>query len=300
MKWVKRIGIGLGAVVALLAMAVGGAYAYSGSRMSSTFDVPETPITVTADPAAIERGAHLGKVIGKCVECHGQDLGGTKFIDDPVLGSIAAPNLTAGKGGVLPAYTDAKLARAIRDGVGHDGRGLLIMPSEDWQGMADDDVAALIAWIRAQPPVDREHPKPNVKVVPRLLHVAGQINLMNAERIDHAQPRPVTMPVAETVEYGKYMANVGGCTGCHGPNLSGGKIPGTPPDWRPPSNITPGGIGSWTEADFFRALREGKRPAGAPIDSQMPWRMTRNMTDTEIRALWKYLRTVPAREYGNR
>ena len=77
-------------------------------------------------------------------------------------------------------------------------------------------------------------------------------------------------------------------------------IPGTPPDWKPAANITPAGVGHYTEADFFRALREGKRPGGAPIDPFMPFEYTRNLTDDEIRALWLYLRTVSPKPFGGR
>ena len=67
---------------------------------------------------------------------------------------------------------------------------------------------------------------------------------------------------------------------------------------KPASNITPAGIGSWTEADFLRALREGVRPGGTPIDPAMPVRYTKEMTDVELRAVWAYLQTVPAKAYG--
>jgi mono/diheme cytochrome c family protein len=105
----------------------------------------------------------------------------------------------------------------------------------------------------------------------------------------------------ETSEYGRYLSVVGGCVGCHGPGLSGGRVPGTPPNFPPAANITPAGaIGQWTEQDFFRALREGKRPNGAGIDPFMPWQATAKMSNEEVKALWLYLRTVPSRPYGNR
>jgi cytochrome c553 len=104
------------------------------------------------------------------------------------------------------------------------------------------------------------------------------------------------------VAYGKYLAVT--CTGCHGEGLSGGAIPGTPPDWPPAANLTPDeatGLGGWTEADFFRALREGKRPDGTDLQGDfMPWKLTAKMTDDEIRALWMYLQTLPAKAEGGR
>jgi mono/diheme cytochrome c family protein len=103
-----------------------------------------------------------------------------------------------------------------------------------------------------------------------------------------------------TPEYGHYLAITGGCTGCHGSGLSGGAIPGVPPDFPKARNISPTGIGSWSDEDFFRALREGKRPDGSTINPFMPWNDTKLMTDDEIRALLAYLRTVPPRPDGQR
>ena len=94
---------------------------------------------------------------------------------------------------------------------------------------------------------------------------------------------------------------VGGCKGCHGPTLSGGPIPGTPPEWKPAANLTPTGIGHYTEKDFFAALREGKRPSGTTIDTTyMPVRWTKLMTDDETRAVFMYLKTVAPKAYGGR
>jgi cytochrome c553 len=122
--------------------------------------------------------------------------------------------------------------------------------------------------------------------------------LLPAERIDHNAMHPTQVAAEPTARFGQYLA--AGCTGCHGPSLSGGKIPGAPPDWKPAANITPVGIGHYTEADFVTALRSGKRPGGTPIDTLMPWRLTREMSDVELRAIYAYLKTVPAREYGMR
>ena len=73
-----------------------------------------------------------------------------------------------------------------------------------------------------------------------------------------------------------------------------------PPGLPPASNLTPAGIGSWTEVDLTRALREGKRPDGSQLDEFMPWKVFRGMTDAEIHAVWLYLRSVPARPFGNK
>jgi mono/diheme cytochrome c family protein len=297
-KWVRRLGAvagGLGLLVATLAATV---WIVSSRQLVRTLDVPPRPLSVPRDSVTVARGAHLVDAIGKCADCHGEDLGGNVFIDDPGLGRIVAPNLTPG--GRLASYSDAEVARALRHGVAKDGRRLLIMPSSDYNAFSDEDASAVIAYVRSRPPVTRELPAHNLKFLARALMVTGQLPAFEADRIDHGRAPVARVAAATTAAYGKYLADAGGCTGCHGPGLSGGKIPGAPPDWKPAANLTPAGIGSWTEADFFRALREGRRPAGTAIDSLMPWPRAGRMTDDEIRAVWLYLRSVPPRQYGLR
>ena len=103
-----------------------------------------------------------------------------------------------------------------------------------------------------------------------------------------------------TADYGRYLA--ASCIGCHGDNLSGGRIAGGPPDWPPAANLTPHAtsrIGSWTEADFFTAMRKGVRPDGTPLNPAMPTAFGQ-FTDDETKALWLYLRSLPAAEMGVR
>jgi hypothetical protein len=93
---------------------------------------------------------------------------------------------------------------------------------------------------------------------------------------------------------------VGGCKGCHGPNLSGGKIASGDPAWPPAANLTPSGnLGRWTEHEFAQTLRTGKRPDGSTLNSAMHWKLAGQMTDEEMHAMWLYLRSVPARAFGN-
>ena len=103
-----------------------------------------------------------------------------------------------------------------------------------------------------------------------------------------------------TAEYGKYLADNAGCPSCHGPGLSGGKIPQAPPDTVPAANLTPTGLGQWTEADFVRTIRTGTRPDGRVLDTFMPWPYYSQMTDDELGAIWRYLQSVPPRPTGTR
>ena len=134
-----------------------------------------------------------------------------------------------------------------------------------------------------------------------LLFMTGKMALLPAELIDHEAPRPATPAPGPTVEYGAYLAS--GCVGCHGMTLSGGKIPGGPPGTPIPANITPDeetGIGSWTQEDFVRVLREGIRPDGRQVSEFMPVAATKEFTDMELAAIWEYLRTVEPKPFGSR
>ena len=300
MIWIRRIGVVLGVLVVVVALGAASVYAMSQSKLTAKYAVPdESPLTAPADPAVLARGEHVARAIGKCVECHATDLGGGTVIDAPPIGHVEATNLTTGKGGVLALYDDAALERAIRHGVGHDGRNLLIMPSDEYHNLSDEDVAAVIAYIRAQPPVDREHRAASVGPVIRVLWAAGKAYPATAERIAHDAPHRKSTPVGNTEEAGKYIA-ANGCSGCHGQTYSGGPIPGAPPEWKPAANITPTGIGAYSLADFTRLLRDGVRPSGVAVDTLMPVRATRLMTDEEIEAVYKFLRTVPPKAYGGR
>ncbi|HSL72057.1 MAG TPA: c-type cytochrome, partial [Longimicrobiales bacterium] len=168
---------------------------------------------------------------------------------------------------------------------------VLFMPAQEFAYFNDADVGALIAYIRSLPAVDNELPASKVGLLPRVLYLTRRFDLVPAERIDH-QARSTVVSAGVTREYGEYIAKTGGCFGCHGAALTGGRLPGAPPSHPPPTNITPAGIGDWSEADFIRAMRTGIRPDGRAIDPFMPWSAIGQLTDTELRALWLYLRSV--------
>lgn len=293
LRWTTRIG---GGVVGLVVVAAGAVYAMSERGMRQRFEVPAHAITVRTDSAAIAQGARLVMARG-CADCHGDRLTGRVMIDDPGIGRLAGPNLTLGGRGA--DLRDADWERAVRHGVRRDGSPLLIMPAQEFTQFSDEDLAAIIAYARSIPAGADAPPPSRVGPVGRALYVAGQIALVPAEKIDHAKPHVAAIVPAVTEEFGRYIAL--GCTGCHGAGYAGGKIPGTPPEWKPAANITPAGIGAWSEDDFVRVLRTGRRPDGSTVDTAfMPVRMTREMTDVELRAVYRFLRTVPPRESGKR
>ncbi|MEO7987446.1 MAG: c-type cytochrome [Gemmatimonadales bacterium] len=296
MIWVKRLLYLVGGIVVLLLLAGATVYIIAGLRIGKYYDVATVPIVVPRDSAAIGRGQHLATAIGKCTLCHGDDLGGQVMGDSYFFGRLVAANLTTGKGGVFSRNDDATIGRAIRDGLRRDGKPLIFMPSNSYHAMSDADVGAIIAYLRSRPQVDRTLPGSRVGPLARALSLFTEFPLIPARLIDHATAPPRQVPVESTEHYGRYLVQIGLCTGCHRSNLSGG----SGPEGRS-SNLTPAGIGAWTDADFTRALREGKRPAGAILDSTlMPWPLAGKMTDSEIHAVWLYLKSVPPKSYGTK
>lgn len=118
-----------------------------------------------------------------------------------------------------------------------------------------------------------------------------------AETIDHTLPPPPAVPVGRTAEYGRYFAVIGNCADCHGVSLSGqpAVVPGEPPS----ANLTPDGpLKAWSEAEFIHAMREGIRPNGSRINPAMPWELVGQLTDDDLGAIYRYLRSLPARPFN--
>lgn len=301
LKW---IGFVLAGLLGLAVLAAAAVYAISGYRFNRTYEVQATPVEIPADPAAIEYGEHIASIRG-CKACHGEDLSGQIEFQDPMVGVIANANLTGGAGSEVIGYTVEDWDRAIRHGIGQDGKPLLIMPAAQHAIMSDEDFGALLAYIFSLPPVDNKLPELKLALIPRIFYVLGQTEgvFVPAEVIDHDTPRPPAPERGVTAEYGAYLAGL--CTLCHGSGFSGGYLPGVPPapDEPPPMNITPGGeLAGWTFEDFLTAMRTGITPSGRQLDDVwMPYQtLFGDMTDEEWEAIWLYLQTLPPREYGNR
>lgn len=296
LRVLKWIGI---ALVVLVVGAVGTVYALSSSAFSKTYDPPEeTGITVPADSASIARGEHLFKVTATCAECHTSDAGGAVMGEGGPFEVLAAPNLTSGTGGVTADFTPRDWERAIRHGIRADGTSLIVMPSEAFTYLTDEDLGAIIAYLKQAPPVDRQFPRSEFSFLGRALVSAGQLPLLVAAKTERLAHVPA-IPRDTSAAYGRYLASIGGCHGCHGFGLSGGRVAG-PPDAPPASNLTPAGIGHWSREDFARAIRQGRRPDGSELSTFMPWKVFAGMTDDEISALWAYVSAVPSKEFGNK
>jgi cytochrome c553 len=297
-RFLRWTGIGLSVGLLLLFIAAGYVYIASERRLRRTYEAAPATVMVPTDSASIARGAHLANAVTTCTLCHAADGGGAVYADEGPLGIIVGPNLTRGRGGAGGRLTDTDWVRAVRHGVRANGRSLIVMPSEVFAHLSDRDLAALIAYYRQLPPVDRELPATRFGPLGRMLLATGRLNLLVAPKTPRVTPVDIEPSISP--EYGHYLADISGCHGCHGYGLSGGRVAG-PPGLPPAANLTPrGAIAQWSEADFVRAMRTGVRPDGRVLDEFMPWRAYTGMTQDELSALWLYLQTVPPKPFGNK
>lgn len=293
LRFILRVAIGLIAMVAVLACVV---FWVSNAHLRRQYKVEVPPTVLPLGKAELDRGRHLASTRG-CFDCHGADLAGAKVMDDLAMGRVYGPNLTRGRGGLPATFSDADYERTIRHGVAPDGRGLFVMPSDDYAHFTEEDMADLIAYVKSVPAVDRESIPLRIGPVSRALLATGKMRLA-ADEIDHATLKPDVVQRGETVAYGRYVAV--SCRGCHGSNYSGGKIDIGPPGWPHAANLTPAGrLAGWSEADFIATLRTGHRPDGTELSPVMP-RNFGKMDDIELKAVFGFLRTLPSAATGSR
>jgi mono/diheme cytochrome c family protein len=306
-KILRGIGIGLGVIVALLVLAVIGLLAYGQSTFKRTHaDRPVYEIIADTSPEGVARGEYLVRDVIRCQVCHAppaaegeeQDrdaplIGQVEDINfGPISGKFATPNLTPDKETGLGDWTDGQIARAIREGLDKDNVELVVMPSYVFHHLSDADTAAMVGYLRSLEPVRNDIP-------PFEMNAFGKAALALRLFGPPALTRPVragqTTPPLGTAEYGEYLVTIIDCAFCHGENLAGGPVPfaeaGTPPS----ANLTPAGeLVGWTEADFIRAMTEGKTPTGRELHEAMP--RFKNIKDEDLSAIFKYLQSLPPAE----
>jgi mono/diheme cytochrome c family protein len=211
-------------------------------------------------------------------------------------GRIVAPNLTPDRETGAGNWTDDQFARAIREGIGHDGRALFpMMPYMHYREMSDEDVASVIVYLRSLPAVRRELPKTEI--------------IFPVKYLVRSMPEPLTSPVAEDasasdmVRHGAHLVNLAGCSDCHTPQVHGERVPGMDfaggmilsGAWGSvaSANLTPDatGIPYYDEALFVQVLHSGYVKA-RPLNSIMPVVVYTNLTDSDLKAMFAYLRTL--------
>jgi cytochrome c553 len=301
-KWIRRSLITI-AAIGVLGAATLSLGAWLGERKSARHvEVAVKAIDIPHDASSVARGRYLFSTRG-CVECHGADGGGKAFIDDAGGGGLyaKAPNISTGPGNVVAAYRPEDWVRTIRHGVKPGGEPLFIMPSEDYNRLSDADLGALVAYIVQLPPVNGSGMLVRVPAFVKTLYAAGLIQDA-AEKIDHTLPPAATIAEDGSTAHGAYVATM--CIGCHGEHLSGGRIPGGPPDWPAAANLTPGegsAMARYASVEQFSAmLRSGKRPDGSAVSTVMPFTSLRALSDADTRALFAHLKKLPPVPAGQR
>jgi mono/diheme cytochrome c family protein len=300
----KPIRIALTGLAVLIFAGVAAAIAISllaDRKLHRIVELPPMEVTLALAEGQLERGQYLFKTRG-CMECHGADGGGDVVVDDKDSGFfVRAPNITAGAGSPAREYTDVDWVRAIRHGVKRSGEPIFLMPSDDYAQMTDADVGAIVAYVRSLPPVDTGGTQLRPLSLPfKALYLFGAIEDA-AEKIDHSAAPPATV-ADDPLSRGRYAAQT--CTGCHGRDLAGGKIPGAPPSWPPAANLTSApdsAMALYTSAEQFKSMfRTGKRPDGSAVSEVMPFKSLMHMSDAELDDLFAYLKSVPGEKTGNR
>jgi mono/diheme cytochrome c family protein len=284
---------------------------------------PPSSETVARTPERLARGTYLVEHLLLCVHCHsdhdaerygmpvlpGAALAGGLTIDRSfgLPGVVQPPNITPDVETGIGAWTDGELIRAIREGVHRNGRALFpMMPYGFLRAMSDEDVRAVVVYLRAQKPVRRRtHP----------IEVDFPVNLLV-----RAEPAPVEEPVAspdrsDRLAYGRYLVRIAACAACHTPmergrpvageEFAGGRefpVPTSGGRFRSvTANITPDETGWFGHASreqwigrvrSFAPLRDDPPPVAHGLNTMMPWLAYSGLTDEDLGAIYDFMRTV--------
>ena len=307
-KWLSLILLVLACLAAAAITFTIGWRPFIGPRVR-----PLTARTFERTPQRLERGRYIATARSGCIWCHsphtwdapgapivpGKEGAGELWPAPGMPGRIVAPNLTPDPETGIGPWTDDQLARAIREGISHDGRALFpIMPYVLFRRMSDEDLASVVVYLRSIPPVRNSLPSTEVIFPVRYL--------INGVPQPVISPVPDLAPNSDPVTHGAYLVNMAGCGECHTPQDKGRQFPGM--DFAGGSvflglgpflptvasaNITPdpSGISYYDEALFLEVMRTGTVKA-RQLSPVMPFNVYKNLTDDDLKAIFAYLRTM--------
>ena len=271
---------------------------------------PLTDRVFERTPERLARGKYLVEAVAPCMDCHsphdwtqhdapitpgmegaGGDFSGMKGLP----GRVVAPNITPDPETGAGTWSDDALARAIREGIGHDGRTLFpMMPYENFRQLPDEDLASIVVYLRSIPAVRNQLPATEI--------------IFPVKYLIRSVPEPILTPVppsdlSSPVKRGEHLVKIAGCGDCHTPQdrgqplagmeLGGGQIFDGPWGKVAAANLTPdpSGIPYYDETMFLQAIRTGYVKA-RPLNPIMPWHIYRNMTDEDLQSIFAYLKTL--------
>jgi mono/diheme cytochrome c family protein len=294
----------------ILALLVGGISATIGWRpFIGPKARPLTARTFEATPVRLERGKYLVEAVTGCFFCHSerdwQAAGappieskkgaGAIFHGGP--GKLYAPNITPDPATGIGKWSDDAIARAVREGVNMHGDAIFpIMPFPNYAHLSDEDMASIVVYLKSIPSVNNSVPRSEI--------------IFPVSMIMKTFPQPIETPVASPdlsiqVKRGEYLVRQGSCTDCHTPQERGTRLPGLAfaggltleeqSGKTTSTNITPDatGIGGYDENTFVNVMRTG-RVGGKTLNSIMPWALYGKMTDEDLKAVFAYMKTIPA------
>lgn len=276
MKLVLKL---LGVVILLVLLAAAGVLFRGSRNLSRSYDIP--PHSVSLEGADPVEGQRLATRFA-CVLCHGGDLAGVNFLAGMPMADLPAPGLSGGR------FTPDEIERAVRHGVGADGRPLMIMPSSAFAGMSNEDLGHIISYVQSVPAVSRELIQRRVGPIGRVAAAMAPAELVTGSAIDHAAPHPDRTPVGD----GAYLTAL--CRFCHGEDLGGGVFEAEERMWAANLTAHATGLGGWTFQEFRSVVQEGRLRDGRQVDpNHMPWEAFAAFTDEELETVWNYLHAIP-------
>lgn len=271
--------------------------------------VPKSvPSSFSANPQHLARGKYLVE-LAHCFDCHSErDSKGNHVrgmegagrvlpayeTNIPLPYFLVCPNITPDRETGAGSWNDAQLARAIREGIGHDGRVLdKTMPYWNFRYLTDEDLGSIIVFLRSIPPVRHPLPKRDLPSTPVI------------DWRPEVQPSPLTSDSSPAARRGEYLVHIGTCTGCHtttdpqgiavpGMLFAGGNVFVRPWGTVASANLTrdPSGISYYDEAQFIRTIRTGHVGARG-LNRTMPYPLYGHLSDDDLKSIFSYLRTLP-------
>lgn len=306
--FMRGVGLTLLVLVALVVIAISatiGWRPFLGPKMRVLTDRK-----FEATPERLKRGTYLVEHVAACTDCHTpfetsasssenmqhKKASGQIFPIPGFPGRLVAPNITPDSETGVGRWTDDELARAIREGVDREGHTLFpMMPYSRYRHMSDEDLASVVVYLRSLPAV--RNPLP-----------ASAVNFP-VKYLVRSAPEPVTSEVqadtSTTASRGQYLVEMAACAECHTPtkrgqpvrgmDFAGGQVFDEPSGKIASVNITPDptGIGLYTEETFVKTLRTGYLGT-RQLNALMPWQFYNGMTDEDLKAMYAYLKTLPA------